>query len=82
MFDCSLGSTMGYTAGVLAQHKLTGLAVSVTNVTQSPNNWRCGAVPILGLLEALPKEGFSRSDLVVKSDNVHMDGKVFQQMKS
>jgi len=34
MFDCSLGSTMGYTAAVLVQHKLTGLAVSITNVTQ------------------------------------------------
>lgn len=82
MFDCSLGSTMGYTAAVLAQHRLTGMAVSVTNVTQLPNKWRCGAVPILGLLEALPKEGFEGSDLVVKSDNVDISGRTFQKMKS
>ena len=32
-FDCSLASTMGYIAGVLIQHRLTGLAVSVNHVT-------------------------------------------------
>lgn len=57
-FDCSLGSTMGFTAAVLIQHKLTGLAVSVTNVTSQSKNWRVGAVPILSMLHALPKEGF------------------------
>jgi len=68
---------MGYTAAVLAQHRLTGLAVTVTNVTHPPKLWRCGGVPILGLLEALPKEGFKSSDLVVKSDNVDTSGKTF-----
>lgn len=81
-FDCSLASTMGYTAAALIQHKLTGLAVSVTNVTQAPNKWRCGAVPILSMLDALPKEGFEVSALVVKSDNVEISGKPFQEMKS
>ena len=32
-FDCSLASTMGYTAAVLAAHKLTGMVVTVKNVT-------------------------------------------------
>lgn len=73
---------MGYTAAALVQHKLTGLVVSVTNVTQPPSMWRCGAVPILGLLEALPKEGYESSALVVKSDNVDIQGKTFQEMKS
>lgn len=82
MFDCSLASTMGYTAAVLAQHKLTGLVVCVTNVTQPPKIWRCGGVPLLGLLEALPKEGFVRSALVVKSDIVNINGRPFQAMKS
>ena len=77
MFDCSLGSTMGYTAAVLVQHKLTGLAVSVTNVTQPAKLWRCGAVAILGMLDSLPKEGFATSALKVKSDNVDIDGKTF-----
>jgi pyrophosphate--fructose-6-phosphate 1-phosphotransferase len=82
MFDCSLGSTMGYTAAVLVQHGLTGLAVSVTNVTQPAKMWRCGAVPILGMLDSLPKQGFLTSALKVKSDNVEIGGRTFQDMKS
>jgi hypothetical protein len=68
---------MGYTAGVLSRYNLTGLAITVQNVTSDPTNWRCGAVPILGLLEALPKEGFLKSDLVVKSENVNCNGTAF-----
>ena len=32
-FDCSLGSTCGFAAGVLIEHDLTGLAISVRQVT-------------------------------------------------
>jgi len=49
-FDCSLGSTMGFTAGLLVEHGLTCVAASVSNVTMKPNAWRVGGVPILGLL--------------------------------
>jgi hypothetical protein len=68
---------MGYTAAVLAQHKLTGLVVSVTNVTQIPSMWRCAGIPILALLDALPREGFQTSDLIVKSADVDINGKTF-----
>ncbi len=66
-FDCSLASTMGYTAGVLIQHRLTGLAVSVTHVTLPTKKWRCCGVPILGMISDQPK---STLMLGVKSDNV------------
>lgn len=68
---------MGFTAAVLTQHNLTGLAVSVTNVTCPPKKWRVGAVPILSMLHALPKDGFKLTDLVVKSDQVDINGKTF-----
>lgn len=77
MFDCSLATTMGYTAAVLTEHKLTGLCVAVNNVTQPVENWRCGGVPILSMLDAIPTEGFKSTDLVVKSDNVDINGKAF-----
>jgi 6-phosphofructokinase len=76
-FDCSLASTMGFTAGVLINNKLTGLCVSIKNLTQDPSVWRCGAVPILSLLEHYPKQGFKTDDLIVKSDNVHQNSKAF-----
>jgi 6-phosphofructokinase len=73
-FDCSLGSTMGFTAGLLVEHGLTGVAASVSNVTRSPNQWRVGGVPIMGLLNTHQKAGFSKSDLVVASENVNLNG--------
>jgi hypothetical protein len=39
-------------------------------------------VPILGLLDAQPKQGFLKSSLVVKSEMVNTNGAAFQQMKS
>jgi 6-phosphofructokinase len=76
-FDCSLASTMGFTAGILINNRLTGLCVSIKNLTQDPSLWRCGAVPILSLLEHYPKQGFKADDLIVKSDNVHHNSKAF-----
>jgi 6-phosphofructokinase len=73
-FDCSLASTMGYTAGVLIQHRLTGLAVSVTHVTLPTKKWRCCGVPILGMISDQPK---STLMLGVKSDNVDTSGSPF-----
>merc|ERR1711998_222504 len=82
LFDCSLGSTMGYAAAALVQHRLTGLVVTVNNVTHPPSEWRCGGVPILGLLDDKPREGSNKSELNVPCDFVDLTGKTFQDMKS
>jgi hypothetical protein len=39
--------------------------------------WRCAGIPILALLDALPREGFQTSDLIVKSADVDINGKTF-----
>jgi len=49
-FDCSLGSTSGFGAGVLIENGRTGMAVSVSEVTLDPSQWRVGGVPLLALL--------------------------------
>lgn len=77
MFDCSLASTMGFTAAILIDHNLTGLCVAINNLTKDPKSWRCGAVPILSLLDHYPKQGFNNDDLIVKSDNVHSHSRAF-----
>ena len=76
-FDCSLGSTMGYTAATLVQHGLTGLVVTVNNVTAPASEWRCGGVPIIGLMDEIPREGFKKTDLVVPSENVELKAKTY-----
>lgn len=66
-FDCSLASTMGFGAGVLLQSGITGAVVSVKELTNRPEEWRIGAVPILALLRSQPKSGYQRNELVVPS---------------
>lgn len=82
MFDCSLGSTMGYTAAALVQHRLTGLCVTVNNVTAPASTWRCGAVPLIGLVDDKPRSEYPSSHLSVSSDLVDLTAKTFQMQKT
>lgn len=68
---------MGFTAGILIEHNLTAVAVQVSNITKPPASWRVGAVPILGLLSTYPKSGYKSTDLIVKSEDVALNGKAF-----
>lgn len=77
MFDCSLASTMGFTAAALIQHKMTGLVVSVNNVTAPASDWRCGGVPIIALMDVQKRAEFKSTDLVVPSENVDLSAKTF-----
>lgn len=80
-FDCSLGSTCGFAAGVLIEQNLTGLTVAVKQVTQAVDKWRVGAVPILSMLDSHPKLGYTRTQLVVRSENVGLQSRPFQALK-
>lgn len=81
-FDCSLASTMGFTAGCLIEAGLTGMAVSVNNVTKSAKDWRVGGVPIMSMLSLYPRKGFNTNELNVRSEDVSLDGSAFQAMKA
>lgn len=82
MFDCSLGSTSGFAAAVLIEQGLTGMAVSVRQCTQKPSDWRVGGVPILAIVRSHPKQGFKRTDLVVRSEDLLLTSVQFQNLKS
>lgn len=61
---------------------LTGVAVSIRQITQPYDQWRIGAVPLLALLRSHPRTGFKRTDLVVRSEDVDLTKTPFQKMKS
>ena len=82
LFDCSLGSTLGFGACALAEAGLTGMAVSVKDITKPPSDWRLGGVPIMALLKSQPKSGYRRHELVVPSQEVHLDDLPYQTMKA
>jgi 6-phosphofructokinase len=81
-FDCCLGSTLGFAAGCLLDAELTGLVVSVKELTSKPGQWRIGGVPILALLRSTPKAGYKRNELVVPSQEVQLNDLPYQVLKA
>jgi 6-phosphofructokinase len=77
LFDCSLGSTYGFTAAVLIENNLTGHCVSAQQITSEPKNWRVGGVPLLSMVRSQPKSGFKRTELVVPSEEVDLLGEAY-----
>ena len=81
-FDCCLGSTLGFGAGVLLDSNQTGLVVSVKELTNKPSQWRVGGVPILALLRSQPKVGYRRNELNVGSQEVALTDLPYQVLKA
>lgn len=82
IFDCQLGSTYGFTAGVLIDHGLTAMCTTIQQITGKPSKWRVGGVPLLSLMRSQPKSGFARKDLVCQSEEVDLNGEIYQRMKA
>jgi len=49
-FDCNLGYTIGYAAGILIKAGRTGLLVDVTKMKQEVQHWEVGGIPFASLL--------------------------------
>jgi len=81
-FDCNLGSTLGFSAAALLDSGLTGLAVSVKELTNSADQWRVGGVPLLSLLRSQPKSGYKRNELVVPSQEIQLTDLPYQVLKA
>lgn len=82
LFDCSLASTLGYGAAALIEAGLTGVAVSVKELTNHPTNWRVGGVPLVAMLRSAPKVGYLRQQLVVPSQEVSLSDTPYQIFKA
>jgi len=80
LFDCSLGSTSGFVAGILIESGLTGYATSIKELTKRPEEWRVGGVPLLSLLQS--QASYKAVDLVVPSEEVALNGRPYQTLKS
>lgn len=58
------------------------MCVSANQIGKDPKEWRVGGVPLLSMLRSEPKVGYNRSDLVVASEDVDLQGEAFQSMKA
>ena len=73
---------MGFGAATLLEGGLTGVAVTVKELTSSPNKWRVGGVPLLALLSNEPKVGYQSHELVVPSQEVSLTDRPYQLLKA
>lgn len=81
LFDCTLASTYGYTAGVLIESGLTGMCVMARMIAGPLDSWRIGGVPIVTMLRNLPKTGYNHGYLVVPSEEVNLNAEPYQRLK-
>jgi pyrophosphate--fructose-6-phosphate 1-phosphotransferase len=72
-FDCSLGSTCGFGAAVLIENGRNAMAVSVSELTLDPSQWRVGGVPLLALVQSSKTTTeFGRNNLQVPGEEVNL----------
>jgi hypothetical protein len=62
---------------VLIENGLTGYSVTAMQITGNANKWRVGGVPLLAMVRSQPKSGYKRSDLVVPSEEVDLNGEAY-----
>jgi hypothetical protein len=58
------------------------MCVTANQITNTPDKWRVGGVPLLSLVRSQPKSGYSRATLVVPSEEVDLNGEAYQSMKA
>jgi len=58
------------------------MCTTIQQITGPANKWRVGGVPLMSLVRSQPKSGFSRTDLVVASEEVDLNGEIYQRMKA
>jgi pyrophosphate--fructose-6-phosphate 1-phosphotransferase len=52
LFDCCLGHSLGYAAGLLLAERLTGYCATVRHSTKPVADWQVGGVPLCSMLKA------------------------------
>lgn len=71
---------MGFGAAALLEGGCTGLAVGVKEITNKPEAWRVGGVPLLSLLTVVSKPGHA-DQATIPSQEVRMQDLPYQILR-
>jgi diphosphate--fructose-6-phosphate 1-phosphotransferase len=74
LFDCSLGTTLGYTAALLIKEGLTGYATTVSEVCKPQAKWSVGGVPLCALARPTPE-----GKVIIQPNLVDLNGETFRE---
>ena len=75
-FDADYTYSLGYNAAMLINSGLTGYMSSVRNLTEKPENWVAGGIPITMMMNMERRNGEMKP--VIRKALVELDGKPFK----
>ncbi len=78
-FDCNYCYVLGIVAGGLIENGLTGYMARASGLTEAPELWRVGGVPLTAMMTIERRKG--RNVPVISKSVVDMAGPVFQACK-
>ncbi len=78
-FDSNYCYALGYNAFALIQFGLTGYLSSVKNLTEAPENWVAGGVPLTMMMNMEKRHGHMKP--VIQKALVKLDGPVFKKLE-
>lgn len=82
LFDCSLASTYGFTAGILIQNNLTGMCVTARGLASNPADWKVGGVPLISMMTKKNKSSvYGKDQVMVPSEEVDLNGGTYLKTK-
>ncbi len=79
-FDSDYAYGLGYSAAVLAKHKLTGYISAISNLAAGVDEWVAGGVPTSMLMNIERRHGQDKP--VIQKALVRLDGKPFEEFAS
>eukprot|EP01015_Nassula_variabilis_P010208 TRINITY_DN1814_c0_g1_i8.p1 TRINITY_DN1814_c0_g1~~TRINITY_DN1814_c0_g1_i8.p1 ORF type:complete len:573 (+),score=117.46 TRINITY_DN1814_c0_g1_i8:66-1784(+) len=80
-FDCELGNTYGFTAGVLIESQLTGYCVSIRGLTADISGWFCGGIPLVSMTHVKSKSSYGINKAIITSSEVDLRKGPFLRLK-
>lgn len=81
LFDCQLGATYGFTAGILAASGVTGYCVTARGLIADVDDWHLGGIPLVSMSSMVHKSSYGNNMAIVKSGNVDLHGEAFKELK-
>jgi diphosphate--fructose-6-phosphate 1-phosphotransferase len=82
MFDNSLASTYGYTAGILIENNLTGYCVTARGLSGPIEKWKCAGIPLIAMTDVKGKSQYGENKPVIASHGVNLHGKPFLTLQN
>lgn len=81
LFDCRLGTTHGFAAGILIQSNLTGYCTTARGLSSHYQSWNLGGIPLISFIKIRERSSFGINKPVVPSYDVDLNCESFKELQ-